>query len=115
MGKFLSYRNYSSVGGEDVPVTPDVNFAIKQGDIYNYILAASTATAVAVPTGAKFAVFNSNADLWVKIGSAATVPTADILDGSGSELNPEIRYIGASTTIGLLSESAAKVSIMYYQ
>lgn len=112
---FMNYRNYSAGVSEDVAVTPDANFAVKQGYIYTNVLAANVAEVVTIPTGAKFFIINSTADLWVKVGGAATVPAADTTNDTGSELNPSARYLGSSTTIGIISESAAKVSIMFYE
>jgi hypothetical protein len=115
LDKFVNYRNYSSAQNDDVPVTPDQNYAISQGYINTYSLTANANKAVTAPTGAKFALFNANADIWVNVGGVAAVPSGDTTDGSGSELNPMLRYIGANTTIGVISESAAKVSIMFYE
>ena len=110
----LTYRNYSAVIDDDVPVTPDVNFALQQGYVNTYVLTVNTNKAITAPTGSKFAVFCANADIWVRIGGVAAVPAGDTTDGTGSELNPSIRYLD-STTIGVISESAAKVSIMFYK
>ena len=57
-------------------------------DIYHYhdITSADTIT---VPAGAKFALFSANADFFARYdGSAAVVPSSDVEDGTGSELNP---------------------------
>jgi len=117
LDKFLNYRHgtTNSETDEYVPVIPDVNFAIKQGYIYTNLLAANVAEVVTVPTGAKFFIINATSDIWVKVGSAATVPAGDTTNDSGSELNPGARYLGTSTTIGIISESAAKVCIMFYK
>lgn len=117
LDKFLSYRHETSSESrnEYVPVVPSVNFAIKQGYIYTNVLAANVAESVTIPTGAKFFVINSTSDIWVKVGAAATVPAGDTTNDSGSELNPGVRYLGSDTTVGIISESAAKVSIMFYK
>ena len=112
---FLNYKNYSFVQDEDVPVTPEVNYAIKQGYINTYELTANTNKTITVPTGAKFALFCANADIWVRVGGTASIPSGDTTDGTGSELNPSIRYLGTATTIGVISTSAAKLSIMFYK
>ena len=111
---FVSYKKFSSVIDEDVATTPDTNFAIQQGYINTYVLTINTNKAVTAPTGAKFAVFCANADIWVKIGGVAAIPAGDTTDGTGSELNPSVRYLD-SATIGIISESAAKVSVMFYK
>ena len=111
---FVSYTNCSPFLYEDVPVTPDVNYAIKQGYVNTYLLVANVNKAVTAPPDAKFAVFCANADIWVKVGGVAAVPAGDTTDGTSSELNPSVRYLD-SLTIGVISESAAKVSIMFYK
>ena len=117
LDKFMNYKNISSAQStdEDVPVVPEVNLALEQGYINTYVLTANTNKAITVPTGAKYAVFAANADIWVRIDGAAAVPSGDTTDGSGSELNPSVRYFGSETTIGIISESAAKVSVMFYK
>jgi hypothetical protein len=114
MDKFLNYRNYSSVQGEDVPVTPDANTAIAQGDINTYVLTANVHKAITIPSGAKFAVFGTDANIWVRMDGTAAIPVGDTTDGTGAELNPAVRYLGAASTIGVISASAAKISIMFY-
>jgi hypothetical protein len=93
----------------------DQTFAVKQGDVNNYLLVASTNKAVTVPTGANFALFSASADSWVNVGGVAAVPSGDVTDGTGSELNPSLRRVEAGGTIGVISEYAAKVSIVFYK
>lgn len=117
LDSFLNYRNHtaSPSNDEDVAVVPDVNYAIKQGYVNTYELTPSTNKTITVPTGAKFAVFCANSDIWVRVGGAAAIPSGDTTDGTGSELNPSIRYLDTATTIGIISASAAKLSIMFYK
>ena len=96
-------------------VAGDQTFAIKQGDVNNYLLTATVNKAVTAPSGANYAVFAANADIWVRIGGAASVPSGDVTDGTGSELNPVVRKIDPGATIGVISEYAAKVSIIFYK
>ena len=89
--------------------------AIKAGVVNTYLLTASTNKAVTPPTGARYAIFASTHDIWVKMGGAASVPAGDTTDGTGSELNPSLRFIEGVTAIGVISEYAAKVSITFYK
>lgn len=116
LDKFLMYRDTTpaSHSTEISPAVPEANFAIKQGYIYTNVLAANVAEVVTVPTGAKFFVLNATADVWVKVGAAGSVPAGDTTNDTGSELNPGARYLDSDTTIGIISESACKVSIMFY-
>jgi len=93
----------------------DQTFAVKTGTVNNYLLVANTNKAVTVPAGANYAIFSANADIWVEMGGAATVPAGDVTDGTGSELNPTIRKVEPGGTIGVISEYAAKVSITFYK
>ena len=117
LNSFLSYRDLSTgtYTDEDAPTVPEVNSAIKQGYVNNYLLVANEHKSTTVPTGAKFSIFCANADIWIRVGGTAEVPSKDITDGTGSELNPSIRYLDTATTIGIISESAAKVMIMFYK
>jgi hypothetical protein len=117
LDKFLNYKNISPAEStnEDVPVVPDANYAIKQGYINTYELTANVNKAITVPTGAKFILFTANNDIWVKVGGTAAIPSGDTTDGTGAELNPILRYIGSETTIGVISESATKISVMCWK
>jgi hypothetical protein len=58
-------RNYSG----------DQTFAIPQGYVNSYLLTASTAKTITIPTGARYVVFASTADVWVRIGTGtAAIP-----------------------------------------
>ena len=96
-------------------VAGDQTFAVKQGYVNNYVLTANTNTAVTVPTGASYAVFSATVDIWVNIGGTAAVPSTNVTDGTGSDLNPTIRRVESGGTIGVISEYAAKVSIAFYE
>ena len=78
------------------------------------VLAATVAEVITVPTGAKKVLFSSTADFYVKFGAAAAIPVADITDGSGSELNPKLRSIEGSATIGIISPTSCVVTIAFY-
>jgi len=114
---FLSHRNLTSASytDEDVPTVPEANSAIKQGYINNYVLVADEHKNITVPTGAKFALFCANSDIWVRVGGTAVVPVIDTTDGTGSELNPAIRYLDDETTIGIISQHATKICVMFYK
>jgi len=114
---FFGYRNLTTAShtDEDLPTVPEGNSAIKQGYINNYVLVADEHKSITVPTGSKFVLFCANADIWVKIGGTAKIPIVDITDGTGSELNPDTRYLDDATTIGIISENATKVVAMFYK
>jgi len=79
------------------------------------VLAANTAEAHTVPTGATHVVFSGTADFYVKYGGTAAVPAADVTNGSASELNPVAREIRGITSIGLISAATCIVTMCFYK
>lgn len=79
------------------------------------VLAANTAEAHTVPTGATHVVFSGTADFYVNYGGTAAVPAADVTNGSASELNPMAREIRGITSLGLISASTCIVTMCFYK
>lgn len=91
-------------------------FAINQSDHVDVrILTADTHKSHTIPAEAKFVLFSADNPFYCKLGDTATIPTGDITDGSGSERNPAFRAIGDATTIGLISETANKITMLFYK
>ncbi|WP_202814292.1 hypothetical protein, partial [Aureimonas sp. AU4] len=92
--------------------------------VEDVVLAADALQRVAIPSGARFALFSFDADVRVKIGSASatlTLPAGSTTDGSGSELNPAARRVpamlqgsGVLTHVLLRSAAACCGSISFY-
>ena len=100
------YRNYAG----------DQTFAVPQGYINSYLLTASTAKTISIPSGSRYVIFASTSDIWVRIGAGtAAVPVGDTNNGTGSELNPICRWIEGETQMSVVSAYAAKISITYYK
>lgn len=80
-----------------------------------YMLSAGTAKAVTIPTGARIALFaiENGTNVYVAYGRVATVPSADVTDGSAPELNPGAREVAAYATISLISATATIVVISF--
>lgn len=94
----------------------DQTFAVPRGYINSYLLTASTAKTITIPTGARYAVFAATSDIWVRIGTGtAAIPAGDTVDGTGSELNPVCRWVENETQMSVISAFAAKISIAYYE
>ncbi len=88
---------------------------IPQSDvIYNIVLAADVEKIVTVPTGADIVLFGTTANFYCKMNSTVDVPTVDVLDGSGGELNPSSRQISGNSTIHLISSSNCVVTLAFY-
>lgn len=98
-------------GSFAIPVQPSTY-------INTRILAANTAEAVAVPTGAKYAVFGGDASFGVRYnatlgGTAAAF--GDVTDGSGIDINPTVRYlIGTVAELSIISLAGGNVSVMFF-
>jgi len=106
LDSFRFYRNYAG----------DQTFAVPQGYVNSYLLTATTAKTITIPTGARYVIFVATADIWVRIGTGtAAIPVGDTNNGTGSELNPVCRWIEGETQMSIVSAYAAKVSITYYQ
>ena len=89
-------------------------FCIPTPDYVNgVVLTASSAESITIPAGAKHVIFSSTADFYANYGGTATVIT-DTTDGTGSELNPVARTLGAADTISVISESACNITACFY-
>lgn len=100
----------------------DQTFAIQRSWTDNYVLTANTNKAVTVPEQANYAVFSSDADIWVAlpamhgdVGTTAAVPSLDDTSGTGFDLNPTARVVRPGSVFGIISEFPAKVSIMFFK
>lgn len=88
---------------------------IPQSDvIYNLVLTADVEKVVTVPTGADIVLFGTTANFYCKMNATAEVPTIDVTDGSGSELNPSSRQIAGVSTIHLISASNCIITLAFY-
>jgi hypothetical protein len=81
------------------------------------VLAANTAEAIAVPTGAKVAIFSCTTDFYARYnataaGTAAAVPT-DTSDGTACELNPTVRLLHGVAEISVIAEATAILTVRF--
>jgi hypothetical protein len=102
------------VDGLHIPLIPMI-------DQSNYIdvavLAADAKEDFAVPAKAKKVIFSANGDFYCQIGASASaaVPTVDVTDGSGSELNPVAREVVPAETISLIAPAACIITMAFYK
>lgn len=82
-------------------------------DINGRALLANVAESVTIPSGAKFAMFNATADFYARYTGTAAVMT-DVIDGTGSELNPTVRTLSPTDTISIISAEVCKVTVCFY-
>jgi hypothetical protein len=60
-------------------------------------------------------VFSATNDFYVRFGAAAAVPSVDVTNGSGSEVNPGARRIPEGvTSIGIASSGSCILTMAFY-
>jgi hypothetical protein len=113
----------------ETPVVPPLEianagmnaFALRQSDWIDAraLSAGGAAETNQAPAGARYVLFSANGDFYCRIAAASTAATvpADTTDGSASELNPAMRYIGEQDYISLISPTsgATIVTMMFYK
>lgn len=82
--------------------------------VYNIVLAANTAKSVAAPGGAKFVAFASNGTFYARYNGTAAIPSTDVTDGTGCEVNPSARSLDGVESIGLIAPASTIVSLSWY-
>ncbi len=97
--------------------------ALPQADtVYVNVFAGSTAQYVTVPAGANFVLFaaSGSVDFYMLMGvtNGLTVPNATATEAAAAgtipELNPLIRQINGSTSIGLIPAAACVITLAFY-
>lgn len=122
---FLPSGSFAGTGEEIEVMTSDGSYAIRQATTIDAkVLAAGVAESETVPsitsngtTGkAKTVLFASTCDFYADVNGTAAVPSADVTNGSASELNPTVRYLGGDvTTISLISADACVITMSFYR
>jgi len=88
---------------------------IPQSDvIYDLVLTANVEKVVTVPEGADIVLFGTTANFYCRMNATAAVPVGDVLDGSGSELNPSSRQMSGVATIHLISAANCIITLSFY-
>jgi len=86
--------------------------------INNYVMTANTAQYATVPTGANFVKIGrtAGADLLVLLNatSGMTVPSSNVTNGSGYEVNPLNLSLNGATSIGIIATGACLVSLSFF-
>jgi hypothetical protein len=82
--------------------------------VTNHVLATDTAETVTVPAGAAYAFFSFDGDFWRRVGGTAAVPTTEVVDGTGVELNPTWSALDGVTSFSIVAGAARKGSITWY-
>ena len=82
------------------------------------VLAATVAETITPPAAASVIALCATDDCWVDPSGTAVVPSTDVTDGTAAFLLPAgvwmYLVLSGQTSCSIISEAAAKVSIMYY-
>jgi len=90
-------------------------YAITFSDHINVqVLASGVAETITTPSGANFVLFSSTSNFYCRANGTAVVPTGDITNGSGSELNPVARSLRNVSSISLISPGTCTVTMAFY-
>ena len=92
----------------------NLNGILFAGHVDAVVLVADTATAYTVPTGGDFLLISSTVSFYASSLGTAVIPTADVTDGTASELNPVLRAVGAGETISFIADRACVITISVY-
>jgi len=88
--------------------------AIETSDYVNAYILGGAAVTVTVPTGATVAAFSSTTNFFANWKTTATVPGANITNGTSSELNPSSRAVIAGGTFSVIAPAAGVLTIAFY-
>jgi len=80
------------------------------------VLAAGVAERHTVPSGAAFCLAACAGDFYIRWHSSsdASVPAADITDGSGAEYKPGLRNVSGLTSFSIIAPATAVVSLSFF-
>lgn len=97
-------------------LAPGIVNALRPPDYVDVrFLVAGVAEVHTIPAGAAYVLFSANGDFYTNFNAAAAVPAADVTDGTGSEMNPTIRYINGGTSIGIIAPQNTIVTLAFYK
>lgn len=82
-------------------------------------LAANVNETHTFPAGTRMVIFSADCNFYAKPGGAAAVPAGDVVNGTGSELNPSAWYFAvsdtATQTVGLIAATACNITLSSYK
>lgn len=89
-------------------------YAIKGADYVDVYYGDAIATTFTVPSKAKFVLFSATDNFYVNWNGTAAIPSGDITNGSGSELNPIIRAVKPGDTFSVIAAADIVVTLSFY-
>ena len=80
-----------------------------------YVLTAGAAQSVAIPTGARIALFNnSTSNFFVAYTGTAVIPTTNITNGTAPEMNPSARDISGLASLSVVAQNDSILSVTFF-
>ncbi len=84
-----------------------ISNAIDAPEYVDVMFVTTSAETYTIPTGVNVIVFSADKDFFVRWdGSAAAVPTTEVADGTGSEINPTSRGVRGKSTFSIIGAAA---------
>ena len=81
----------------------------------NVVLVANAAQTVTVPAGASRVLIGTTATpFYLRKGGTAAVPGANVLDGTGSAINPSDRLVTGGDTFSLIAPANTIISLEWH-
>lgn len=78
------------------------------------IILSGAAKTVTVPAGASRVIFGTTATpFYVRAGGTAAAPSGDVVDGTGSAINPSDRLVSGGQTFSIFA-AAASISLEWH-
>lgn len=102
-------KNQENSANSQQPSGPQIFFRPAPEYVDAMFLAASVNEDYTVPANANYLIFSANADFYVKKGGTAAVPSTEVADGSGSEMNPVGYSVEGGETLGFIAPAADTV------
>lgn len=80
------------------------------------VLAANVAERHTVPSGAAFVLAAASGDFYIRWHSSsdASIPAADVTDGSGAEYKPGLRNVSGLSSFSVIAPAVAVVSFSFF-
>lgn len=87
--------------------------------VMHRVLAANTAETITVPGAASdppyLALFASDVAFFANLSATASIPAADVTDGTASTYMPTQRLVPAAGSISVIAASAGFVQVEFYK
>ena len=86
-------------------------------NINYYFLTANEAKTITPPSGSSIAFFDTvstNTIYYIDDRKIAVIPTGDITNGSGPDLNPTGRIVSSNRNLSVISPTNAVLRVMFY-